>query len=518
MVINNFLALQYQSDHQMTLRKTLLVFSLSVFALTLFAQQPRKIQLIQADIMSYNKALGEDVQRIIGNAIFEHDGAFLYCDSAHLNNKNNSMKAYSRVHIEASDTLNLYGDSLYYSGDTKIAEVFDNVKLIDNKTTLTTDKLIYDRNTGIAYYLTGGHIVNEENTLDSKRGYYHTNSKDFFFRDDVLLTNPDYVMDCDTLQYNTQSKISWFRGPTTIKGEETNIYAENGWYNTVTDIAEFNENAWVKNGDQTLTGDSLYYERTNGFGEAFRNVVVTDTVQDIIVTGQYALYDKLQGYTLITMKPEALFIEENDTLFMHADSLWATFDSAQTTKEVFAYYHAKFYRTDLQGLCDSLIYAFSDSTLRMLGNPILWTEENQMTADTIHILTGEESVKELYLLNNAFIISQDTLGTGYNQIKGRNMTGFFQENELHRVDVEGNAETIYYVREEDGALTGINKAFSSNMSIRFRERKIKQIAYFEKPTAVLHPEGELPPEELVLKNFTWHADRRPMKREDIFVW
>lgn len=493
-------------------------FILILIPVSLLGQQSRKIKLIQADVMSYNKALGEDVQRIIGNAIFEHDGAYLYCDSAHLNNKNNSMKAYSRVHIKMSDTLNLYGDSLYYSGETKIAEVFDNVKLVDNKTILTTNKLVYDRNTGIAFYLTNGHIVNEENTLDSKKGYYHTNTKDFFFRDDVVLVNPDYDINSDTLQYNTRSKISWFKGPTTIKGEETNIYAENGWYNTATDIAEFEENAWVQNGDQTLTGDSLYYERTNGFGEAFRNVVVTDTVQKIIINGQYALYDKAQGYTLVTLKPEALFMDNKDTLFMHADTLWATFDSEQKTKEVFAYYHTKFFRTDLQGLCDSLIYAFSDSTLRMLGDPVLWTEGNQMTADTIHVLIGEESVEELLLLNKAFVVSEDTLGTGYNQIKGRDMIGFFIENELNHIDVYGNAETLYYFREEDGTLTGINKATSSNMSIRFREKEIKQIAYFEKTVAVLHPEGELHDQELILKDFKWLSDRRPMKREDIFVW
>ncbi|MCO5255532.1 MAG: hypothetical protein M9926_02125 [Lentimicrobium sp.] len=468
--------------------------------------------------MAYNKALGENVQRIIGNAVFEHEGAFLYCDSAHLNNATNSMKAYSRVHIKSSDTLNLYGDSIYYSGQTRIAEVFDNVKLIDNRTILTTDKLIYDRNTGIAYYLTGGHIVNDQNTLDSKRGYYHTNSKDFFFRDHVVLTNPDYVMNCDTLQYNTQSKISWFRGPTTIKGEDTDIYAENGWYNTVTDIAEFDENARVKNGDQVLTGDSLYYERTNGFGEAFRNIMVIDTVQNMISFGQYARYRKDLGYTLITGKPEALFIEDQDTLFMHADTLRATFDSAQKTKEIFAFYHVKFFRTDLQGMSDSLIYKFSDSTMRMLRSPVLWTEENQMTSDSIHILTGNEEVKELRLFNNAFIISSDTLGSGYNQIKGRNMKGYFIDNELIKIEVEGNAETIYWVREEDGTLTGINKAFASNMSIRLRDRKIKQIIYIEKPTAVLHPEGELSQEELLLKNFIWLDDRRPKKREDIFIW
>ncbi len=487
-------------------------------AVTATGQETRKIRLVQADLMSYDKRLGPDIQRILGNAVFEHDGAYLYCDSAHLNNVTNSVKAYSKVRIKASDTLNLYGDSIYYSGETRIAEVFDHVKLVDNQTVLTTNKLIFDRNTEIAYYLTGGHIINDKNTLDSRRGYYHTNTKDFFFKDDVVLVNPDYVMNCDTLRYNTRSKISWFRGPTTIKGEDTDIYAENGWYNTVTDISEFNENARVKNGDQVLTGDSLYYERKDGFGEAFRNIVVTDTVQDIIINGQYARYSKALGYTMITQKPEALFLEKSDTLFLHADTLRATFDSARNTKEVFAYYHVKYFRTDIQGMSDSLVYTFRDSTMRMLGSPVLWTDENQLTADSIHVTTANKKIKNLYLYNTGFIISRDTLGTGFNQIKGRNITGYFVDNELTALKVTGNSETIYWVREDDGTLTGINKAFSSDMSIRLRDKKMQQIVYIQKPEAVLYPEKELSETDRLLKDFRWLGDRRPKKREDIFTW
>ena len=480
------------------------------------AQERKKIKLVQAEEAVYDRSLGENIQRIIGNAVFEHEGAFLYCDSAHLNNANNSVKAYSRVHINSADTLHLYGDSIYYNGETKVAEVFDNVKLIDNQTVLTTDKLTFDRNSGIAFYLNGGHIVNDDNTLDSRRGYYHTNSKDFFFRTDVVLVNPEYKMHCDTLEYNTQTKISKFKGPTTIVGEETDIYAENGWYNTDTDISEFNENARIRNGDQVLTGDSLYYERTNGFGQAFKNIRVIDTVQNMIVYGQYAVYDKSIGYTLITDNPEAHMIEGNDTLFVHSDTMKVTFDSAQNTKEMYAYYKMKFYRTDMQGMADSLIYSFSDSLMRMHRNPVLWTEGNQLTADSIYVLTGDESVKKMFLYSGAFMIAKDT--TGYNQIKGRDMEGFFKDNELVFIKVLGNAETLYWVREEDGSLTGINKSFSSNMNIRIGNRKIRDLTYLSKPNATLFPEGELTPPELLLDNFEWLEHLRPLDRYDIFRW
>lgn len=498
------------------LQKFLLFIVLILLSFSVFSQEKKKIRLIQADEAVYDKTLGEDVQRILGNAIFEHEGAFLYCDSAHLNNRTNSVKAYSRVHIKSSDTLHLYGDSIYYNGETKIAEVFDNVKLIDNKTVLTTDKLIFDRNTGIASYSTGGHIVNEDNTLDSQRGYYHTNTKDFFFREDVVLVNPDYTMNCDTLEYNTQTKISKFKGPTTIIGEDTDIYAENGWYNTDSDIAEFNKNSRVRNGDQVLTGDSLYYERTNGFGEAFRNIQVIDTVQDVIIYGHYARYVKSLGYTMITKEAVAHIIDENDTLYMHSDTMKATFDSLENTKELYAYYHMKFFKSNIQGMADSLIYSFSDSTLRMHKNPVLWTEKNQMTADSIYLITGKETVKKLYLFNSAFLVSKDT--TGYNQIKGRTMIGSFADNDLVAIKVTGNAETIYWVREEDGTLTGINKAFSSNMRIGLKDKKIRVITYLEKPTATLYPEKDLSPSEMLLDNFAWYGDRRPTNKTDIFNW
>lgn len=496
--------------------RVILFILLLLITFPAFSQARKKIKLIQADEAVYDKTLGEDVQRIIGNAIFEHEGAFLYCDSAHLNNKSNSVKAFSRVHIKSSDTLNLFGDSINYNGESKIAEVFDHVKLIDNKTTLTTDKLLFDRNTGIASYSTGGHIVNETNTLDSRRGYYHTNSKDFFFREHVVLVNPDYVMNCDTLEYNTQNKISKFKGPTTIKGEDTDIYAENGWYNTDTDIAEFNKNSRVKNGDQVLTGDSLYYERTNGFGEAFNNIRVIDTVQDVIVYGNYALYEKALGYTMITKNAVAHLIEDNDTLFVHSDTMKVTFDSAQNTKEIYAYYKMKFFRSNLQGMADSLIYSFSDSTLRMHKNPVLWTENNQLTADSIYVLTGKKNVKKMFLYNSAFLISKDT--TGYNQIKGRDMVGSFVDNDLVSIKVTGNAETLYWVREEDGTLTGINKATSSNLRIGLKQKKIKQITYLEKPTATLYPEKDLPPADMLLQDFAWYGDERPKDKNDIFNW
>jgi len=484
-----------------------------------FSQKPTKITIKQADFAKYAKALGENVYRVIGNAVFEHEGALLYCDSAWMNDSSNSLEAFGKIHIRMSDTLNLFGNKLNYNGNTRIAEVIDNVKLVDKQSVLTTDRLYFDRNTQIASYITGGKIVSKDNRLTSKRGYYHTDVKHAFFREDVALKNPKNTMNSDTLMYNTVTDIAYFFGPTIIRGKNVRnyIYCENGWYNTNTDISRFSKNALVVNGDQRMTGDSLFYNNKTDFGRAYRNIVVTDTVNNLVIHGDYSEYSKAKGYSMITEKAMAIIIDAKDSLFLHADTLYSTFNKDQKTKDLFAYYHAKFYRHDLQGASDSMLYRFRDSTILLYKMPVLWSDNNQLTSDSIYILTSKKSIKQLMLYNSAFIISKDSTES-FNQIKGKNMTGFFKDNHLNRIDVYANAETIYFVREEDKSLIGINKAVSGNMHIYIKDKKIEGITYLDNPTATLYPEKDIESRDRILKDFKWHGNQRPLNKDQIFQW
>lgn len=498
------------------------LFALILLLLTswvAYGQKPSKITVQQADFGKYSKALGENIYRLIGNVIFEHDGALMYCDSALMNDETNSVEAFGNIHIKMSDTLNLYGNKLNYYGDTRTAEVIDKVKLIDRETILNTDRLLYDRNTQIASYIAGGRIISKENRLTSKKGYYHTDVKQFFFKEDVVLNNPKNTMKSDTLMYNTVSEIAYFLGPTIIKGKNNNnyMYCENGWYNTKTDFSRFSKNALVVNGNQRLTGDSLYYDKANDFGKAYKNVSITDTVNKVIIHGDYAEYSKGKGYSMVTGRAQAILIDAKDSLFLHSDTLYTTLDREQKTKDLFAYHHAKFYRHDLQGASDSILYRFGDSTILMYKMPILWTDNNQLTADSIHIITSKKEVKQMMLYNSAFIISKDSIAS-FNQIKGKNMIGFFKDNNLRQINVTGNAETLYFVREDDKTLIGINKAVAGKMRIYLKDKKIQGITYIENPTATLYPEKDIKPQELQLKNFRWYGDQRPKNKTEIFDW
>jgi len=327
-------------------------------------------------------------------------------------------------------------------------------------------------------------------------------------------------MNTDTMLYNTMTEVSYFYGPTTITSDENFIYCENGWYDTQKDKSLFKENSYIITKEQILKGDSLFYDRETDFGLAYGNVSIKDTVQNMIIEGEYGEFKKKKGFSFVTDSAQAIMINENDSLFLHSDTLWINFDSAQNVENLFGYYKTKFYREDMQGMCDSLVYDFADSTIFLFKEPVLWSDENQLTADSIRLALANNQIDTLALINSAFIISMDDTihRNTFNQIKGKIMTGYFRENELRRINVTGNSETIYFVREEDGGLIGINKTVSSDMQIFLENNEIMTITYIKDPDAHLYPEKELTKEELFLRNFKWIEDRRPLKKEDIFVW
>ena len=483
------------------------------------AQKKTRIRLIQADQMSGDKTTGEELNIFTGDVIFEHDSAYLYCDSAVFNSSRNNLDAYYDVHIEVSDTLNLFGDFLHYEGNSRVATVTGNVKLVDNDATLYTDKLIYERNTKIAYYTTGGRIINDDNNLRSHQGFYYTDQKDLYFKDSVVLINPEYTLKSDTLKYNTLTEIAYISGPTTIVGKDEFLYAEDGWYDTQTDETELKVNPYLIYKEQYLSGDSIYYEKESGKGRVIGDVMMKDTVQNIMIVSQLADYNRKSGYAWATDSAMAVLIDGSDSLFMHADTLRMTFDSTENPQNLLAYYRCKFFRSNLQGMSDSLVYSFTDSTITMYDQPALWTQGNQLTAELIKIFSSGEKVDSMHMTNSSFIISIDEYNrTNFNQIKGKNMIGYFEKNELYLIKVEGNSETIYFVREEDGVLIGINKAMSSNMEIWVDERQISDIFYFDHADANLFPEREIPVEERRLKNFKWLGKERPKSKFDIFIW
>jgi len=499
---------------QIFVRSFLLIATL-LPVVTTFAQRKTRIQILNADHYRYNALLNKDVQKLIGHVKLMQDSSIITCDSAYLNNKNKNLDAFGQVHINVNDTLNLFGDRLHYNGQKRIAEFFGNVKLEDSRAVLTTEHLVFNRITGMAFYDMGGTIVSDSNVLQSRHGYYDTKTKIFYFKKDVILTNPDQVTHADTLIYNTINRTAYFLGPTLIKGNNSIVKVVDGWYNTANGLVQMRRRPEIVSDEQQLSADSILYNNHSGFGRAFGHISVLDTLHNLMVKGRYAEIWNNKGITFVTDSAVAITYDKQDSMFLHADTLWVYFDRKHQAKKMLAYHSVRFFRKDLQGKCDSLAYAVSDSVIRLYHSPVLWTGKNQLTADSVFIIVDNNELDSLIMFNTSFIISADSLGN-YNQIKGRNMVGYFRNNQIYRLKVDGNAQSVYWVRDDQKHLIGINKAESSYMVIGVKNNEIKTINYVEKASETMYPEKDLPKDGRILKGFSWQETLRPLSKYDIF--
>jgi lipopolysaccharide export system protein LptA len=478
----------------------------------------KKIDLKNADEDSIEKdSIGNEMHRLLGNVLFFHNNITLSCDSAHYFPQLNEIIAYKKVHIEQGDTLDLYSDYLYYKGKSEMALAKGNVELVDKETHLYTDTINYDVKNKIARYDDRGRMTNAENTLTSIIGIYYVSESLFHFKDSVKIVNPQYIMTADTMDYNTNTEISYFTGPTELKGDSIYLYCEKGWYDTKNDVTTIWENAVIDNKKQIIHGDSLFFDNVSGFGQSFRNVVIQDTTNNLIIEGEYAWYYKEPEKFLVTDKAVFIQISKKDSLFLHADtitSITVTDTSSANYRLMKAYHGCRIYSKGFQSKCDSLSYSFQDSVIRLYTSPVIWSEENQLTADSMAVFTKNRQTDRLELYASAFVASQiDTIR--FNQIKGRSLTGYFEKNELYKIDIKGNGESIYYLLDGEN-IAGINQSKCVNIEVFIVDGKISEIYEYQDPDGNIDPPEPKIPKELRLTGFSWLGSLRPKDKNDIF--
>lgn len=478
------------------------------------AQEKKRVDIEQADVLETNEQIVANAHRLIGNVRIRHNEVLMWCDSAYSYTGTNRVDAFGNVHINQGDTIHLYATKIFYDGDRSFAQAIGNVRLMNKSTTLFSDTLDYDLTSNIGYYNDTGRIVDSTNVLTSLIGRYFVDEDVVWFYQDVVGSNEKYVLNSDTVKYNTVSGIFNIQGPTTIRDSLNTIYAEEGWYNSQTGEAQLLKNPRVYNENQQIKGDQIDYNRNVGYGKALGSVEIIDFENNVIVKGRNAWFDEVSEIAYMTDSALFIMISKEDSLFLHADTLKTIPDTIKDEKIIKAYYGVRFYRTDLQGKCDSLVYFTRDSTVQMLRNPVMWSEEHQLVADLIEMRTHTNAPDELSMNNNAFIISKLD-SARYDQIKGKNMTGYIVNNELNQIDVDGNGQTLYYARDK-GDIIGLNRAESSKISLRFSDGKINQIRFLTMPEGRMIPLPQLSDEDKLLPGFTWKELLRPVSKEDIF--
>ena len=488
------------------------------------AQTNKKVTLVHTDALEFN---GDQVnaQKLIGNVHLSYDGTQFFCDSAYWY-ENEDFDAFSHIRIVEPSGYLVTGDAMKFVKATSVATMTGAVTLKDKDLTLTTTLLSYDLNSDVAYYPNGGRIVSSknQNTLTSVRGAYHSRTKIFYFKKDVLLKNAEYTVRCDTMDYNSVSEDSYFKGPTNISGEETNMYCENGVYNTKTEQARFGRNARVTKKNTLLLGDSIFYDGMRGYGDVYGHVIIHDTTNQFTIQGDYGHHVELTRTSYVTGNTLLTQVYEGDTLFVRADTLYDVSDSLGNDL-LRSYHHVRFYRSDVQGRCDSLIFMERDSLMHLYLDPIIWNASNQVTADTIRVQFHQGVMESFRAAQQAFVISDAEAKTDsivgprryFNQLKGREMIGRFQAGDLRWVRMVGNGELLYYPVEDkpNGQVMGWNRGTCSNIELRFLNQKPQGVLMERSADSLFKPIQMVEESEKNLTEFQWRESQRPFSKEDL---
>ena len=494
------------------------IFLLSFLLLPIFtfAQQDstsndgkKEVEILNADNLKLSEVNGVKTTELIGNVQLRQEQLILFCDRAVLDKNTNSFDAFGNVKFQNQE-VDGFSNFLKYWGDKKLLMLQGKVILTDQKMQLHAEEVFYNNINKIAFYYTGGVVYREKSIIRSQQGYYYTKNGNIYFNKNVDIKDPEYHLTSDTLLYNVDNDITVFFGNTIIDNKSSQIYCDNGWFDTKRNIASFGKNTKIVDGNNILISDSLYYERATGFGKLLDNFHWKDTTMKVDIFGEKAEYKEEKAFVKVWQKAWMIYDLENDSLYLTADTLISTNRSkTDSTKDFYAYHNARLYTDNMQAKCDSLFYSFSDSVFRFHQSPILWNDSTQMTGISIFIAMKNKKIDQLTINENAFIIYPS--GKQLNdQVKGKNIYGFFKENQLAFVNVLQNAESLYFGKEDNGKYLGANKTLSTNMNIYFKDKKMDRITFIEKPEAVFTPMKKLTKEAYTMEGFNWLWNKRPV--------
>ncbi len=483
---------------------------------------PKRVYLVHADELRYDRFRNNDAQVLTGSVQFEHEGARLYCDSANFFEATNSFEAWGHVRMVQGDTLSLTSDQGYYDGNQQMMEARDNVVLKHRTTTLYTNELYYDRIWSQGYFQNRGHLEDNNTLLFSDWGEYHTDTKMAVFFYDVTMLGDNFRLMTDSLYYDTQVKRAHIIGPSNIISGNSHIYSEKGYYNTVTDEAELLDRSTLDNKGRKLVGDSLWHSGKTGISEAFVNVIFTDSVNKTILKCEYGHYEDSVGYAMCTDKALAIDYSQRDSLFVHGDTIKVftyNIDTDSVYRVMHVYNKVRAYRIDIQAVCDSLVYNSQDSCMTMYKDPITWNMDHQLVGDEIRVYMKDSVIDHAHVVENAFSIEKLLVEKCFNQVSSKEMFAFFTDGQMRRAEAKDNVITIYYPEDKaDSSFVGLVYMETSELRMFMDDQRKLSRIWAPKSDGTMYPMSQIPPEKRYLEGFAWYDYVRPVSKDDIFNW
>lgn len=532
---------------------TTIIIALNLIANSSFAQpgigidtgKGKKLEIIVADRYNFQKIEGVgDFVSLAGKVQIRQDKTLFYCDSAVLNQAANTIEAFGNIHINDNDSVHTYAQYLKFLGKEKMAYLNRNVRLTDGKAVLTTENLTYNTATHIGTYLNGGKVVNKSTVLTSREGYYYGDTRDVYFKKKVFLNDPDYKVTTDTLLYNTFTEIARFTVPTKIVAGKRTVRTSEGYYDLKNKKAVFGKRPTVVDKDYTLVADDLAFDDASGFGEAQGNVVYKskDTVNPVNILANNVKSNSKTGGILATQHPLMIIKQAKDSIFVTADTLYSgkitELEKYRTIPDISdtlytpvvakvakpdsnsnrffeAYFNVKIFTDSMQAVADSMFYSFKDSTFRLFKSPIVWSQQNQITGDTIYLYTEKKQPKRFFVFENALAINKAESNL-YNQVKGNTINGLFKNGNIELFRAKGSAENIYYTADDQGAFIGVNRSTSDVIDVTFQDRKPYKVVFRNNLEGKLSPIRQVNLSEMQVRGFQWYDEKRPRSKFDLF--
>ena len=449
-----------------------------------------------------------------------HDGVDMWCNQALVYFKENFVKAFGDVLVQQGDTIEMRSNYGEYNGESSLAFAAGNVTLKEPASSLESDTLYFDRVKQQAYYTSGGTVRDTSSVLTSRIGTLYTEQKKYEFSGSVVIENPEYTVRSPRLDFYSESGLAFLYGESQIESPSSTIYCQRGYYNTRSNRGHFVKNSRVDYNQRILYGDSIYFDRPSGYASATNNIKLIDSTNNMVVRGHYAEVFKPQDSVYITNRALAISVQEQDSIYIHADTLRVTGPSEQ--RVIRGFHDARMFKPGksladrTSGRCDSIIVFQDRGLTKMIGRPILWTGDQQITGDTIHLIQDRvnNELDSLLVFDNAFMIQEDP--DGFNQVKGAQLVGRFTQNKLDTIDIIKNSQVVYYSRDDQNKLVGINNTVASSMQLYINEQKIKGIRFINKVPGKVYPTSEFPENARILPGFNWRGADRLFFQEELF--
>lgn len=509
------------------------------------------VNLIHADKLGIEKKDSIELQTLVGRVQLEQDGTYFDADSVIIKN-GKVIEAFGNVHINDKDSVHTYSQYLLYYVDPKLATLRKQVRLTDGKTTLTTEELRYDVNMRIGEYYHGGRLVNKQSVLTSKEGIYYSELKDAYFRKDVQLKDPAYDLESDSLLYNTETEMTTFVAPTYIKDSSgRTIRTSDGYYDLKNKKAYFGKRPQIRDGAVFVTANDINTNDSTGISILTGTAVYTDTAEGVSILANLIETNRDRGTMRATRSPLMIIKQENDSIYVAADTLFsgrmsdllandslaqkdtlqglitsdtlqkiAATDTAKNKNDSAdryfqAYHHVRIFSDSLQAVSDSLFYSGKDSVFRLFTNPVMWTGNSQVTGDTIYLYTKNKKPHEIQVFENGMAVEKSGPEM-YNQVRGNRMFAWFSDGNINLMRAKGNAESVYYVLDDDSAIVGVNKVGGDMIDMRFLNKELNRVVVIGQPTGTMVPVLQATEQDRILRDFKWHDARRPKTKYELF--